>query len=133
MNQESTPHFINVDFELQSTSGLTLLAQGLGGKIAILSSDELDGIYRLNFEVVGSDRVSGLASIISEAASLFDHLSDEARVQFDLCENKVADIGFSSGKSGWHYGELPSNVLASLVRLGFGIKFSIYGLSIGNS
>ncbi|MCG8428003.1 MAG: hypothetical protein MI754_11655 [Chromatiales bacterium] len=121
MNQAS---FINVDLELSSEKGLSIIAEELKDKIFLLQ-DEFDGLsYKLAFECSLTEQEP--EPVIETLIGLLDSLSTQSKALVKSCSSKIMDIGYDSGEEGVLVNNIPCALLQRITEYEIDLNITVY-------
>ncbi len=126
---KSTPHFLNVDLELRSSSSPSLVIQAFGDAIHLLYNGPCEGpnstqLTTFEVEIEGEN---GPENKIAKLCFLIEKLSENASKEWLACHSRRFDIGIQIE----HFEETFSTILSRqtierCAALGCEIAFTIY-------
>jgi len=89
---DSTPYFLNVDLDIESTVPLRSLVREFGKRVSIMYSGRINGRYCLFVEIAAMHRKP--EKTIHALCALIENLSPKGRQLWDAAKRREFDIGF---------------------------------------
>lgn len=121
-----TPHFLNVDLEIESKSSLRPLAREFGDQAVIMFSGKIKGRHWLYIETAVYRKQPD--ATIQALCALIEKLSSTGRRLWDTAQRKTFDIGYETRLSSElaNQFQLRPTTLRRLAALGATLAITIY-------
>jgi hypothetical protein len=120
--------FLNLDLELNASTGLSRLAKHLEDSAFILYSGPVKGAYRLCAEPLIRGNLSKSArACTAHFLDVLEALPKDLAALFKRCKSRVFDYGFDGGLESKPLSvNLPPAHLARIAHLGVQVRITVY-------
>ncbi|MCV2885503.1 hypothetical protein OE749_12435 [Aestuariibacter sp. AA17] len=117
--------FLNIDFDLKSKNNINLLVGELKSNLVVMNEGFLEGHSHYSFELAGLN--GDEQYLLDMYFSIFNDLSEEAKMQWKSCETKNFDFGYEGHleKSSCQI-EISDSMISKMNKMGASFTVTLY-------